>query len=148
MSGFPTLKFFPKENKEGEPYNGGRTLGDFVEYLNARCETDRLEDGNYGPSAGVVASLDDDVDQFMSADAEKKPDLLKKTQETIESLQGIDKSHGLYYTKVMEKVIEKGNEFVSIEFNRLARMISGGQLSAAKIDSFMKRQNVLARFND
>ena len=148
MSGFPTLKFFPKDNKEGEPYTAGRTLGDFVAYLNERCETDREDDGTYGANAGVVTSLDDEVDEFMSADSDKKPEMLEKTKEAIESLEGKEKSDSLYYTKVMEKVIEKGREFVSTEYDRLTRMMSGGQLSAAKIDSFTKRKNVLARFKD
>lgn len=44
MSGFPTLKFFPKSNKAGEDYNGGRDVGDFVTFINEKCGTSR--DGN------------------------------------------------------------------------------------------------------
>ncbi|KAE9611837.1 putative protein disulfide-isomerase [Lupinus albus] len=34
VSGFSTLKFFPKNNKAGEEYGGGRDLDDFVAFIN------------------------------------------------------------------------------------------------------------------
>lgn len=44
ISGFPTLKFFPKSNKAGEDYNGGREIDDFTTFINEKCGTNR--DGN------------------------------------------------------------------------------------------------------
>lgn len=44
VSGYPTLKFFPKGNKAGEDYDGGRDLEDFVSFINEKCGTSR--DGN------------------------------------------------------------------------------------------------------
>lgn len=41
MSGFPTLKFFPKGNKAGEEYGGGRDLDDFVAFINEKSGTSR-----------------------------------------------------------------------------------------------------------
>lgn len=41
LSGFPTLKFFPKNNKAGEEYEGGRDLEDFVNFINEKCGTNR-----------------------------------------------------------------------------------------------------------
>ena len=148
VSGFPTLKFFPKDNKAGEPYGGGRTLPEFVDYMNERCGVDRAEDGSLGSNAGVISSLDDEVDEFMAAAADAKSEVLKETQKAIEALEDEEKTDSAYYTKVMEKVVEKGDEFVTAEFDRLSRLISGGQLSSTKIDSFTKRKNVLARFKD
>ena len=68
MSGFPTIKFFPKTNKDGESvslsivnisraststliilfvlqYDGGRTTADFVKFLNEKAGTQRLPGG-------------------------------------------------------------------------------------------------------
>lgn len=45
MSGFPTLKFFPKGNKAGEDYDGGRDLYDFVTFINEKCGTNRDANG-------------------------------------------------------------------------------------------------------
>lgn len=41
VTGFPTLKFFPKSNKAGEDYDGGRDLDDFVTVINEKCGTSR-----------------------------------------------------------------------------------------------------------
>ena len=116
--------------------------------MNERCGVDRAEDGSLGSKAGVVSSLDDEVDEFMTVAEDAKAEVLKKAQEAMEALEDAEKTDSAYYTKVMEKVIEKGNEFVTTEFDRLSRLVAGGQLSPAKIDSFTKRKNVLSRFKD
>lgn len=41
VNGFPTLKFFPKSNKAGEDYDGGRDLDSFVKFINERCGANR-----------------------------------------------------------------------------------------------------------
>jgi protein disulfide-isomerase A6 len=45
VSGFPTLKFFPKGNKAGEEYEGGRDLDDFVVFINEKAGTSRDSKG-------------------------------------------------------------------------------------------------------
>jgi len=47
VSGFPTLKFFPKGSaaKTPEDYDGGRTAKDFTEFLNEKCGTHRSVTG-------------------------------------------------------------------------------------------------------
>jgi len=54
-------------------------------------------------------------------------------------------SFATYYVKVMKKVVDKGNDFVKTEIERLGRMLSG-DLSAKKSDEFTKRQNILKKF--
>jgi protein disulfide-isomerase A6 len=45
VTSFPTIKFFSKDNKEPEDYEGGRTEDDFVAYLNEKCGTHRAVGG-------------------------------------------------------------------------------------------------------
>jgi hypothetical protein len=41
VTGYPTLKFFPKSNKAGEDYDAGRDLDDFVNFINEKSGTSR-----------------------------------------------------------------------------------------------------------
>lgn len=45
VSGFPTIKFYSKTNKEGEAYNGGRDTESFIKYLNEKCGISRVAGG-------------------------------------------------------------------------------------------------------
>lgn len=45
IQSFPTLMWFPKGNKFGEDYDGGRTEADFVAFLNEKCGTNRAVGG-------------------------------------------------------------------------------------------------------
>jgi protein disulfide-isomerase A6 len=45
IAAFPTIKFFSKDNKEPEDYDGGRTEADIVAYLNEKCGTQRAVGG-------------------------------------------------------------------------------------------------------
>ena len=55
VSGFPTLKLFPKSNKAGEDYDGGQDLDDFVTFINEKCGTSRDTKGQL--TAKVSATL-------------------------------------------------------------------------------------------
>ncbi len=45
VTGFPTLKWFPKGNKDGEEYNAGRDVPSFVKFINEKAGTHRTADG-------------------------------------------------------------------------------------------------------
>ena len=45
VTGFPTIKFFSKDNKEPEDYEGARTEDGIVAYLNEKCGTQRAVGG-------------------------------------------------------------------------------------------------------
>jgi hypothetical protein len=45
VSGFPTIKFFPKGSTEPVAYEGGRGEEDFVNFLNEKCGTQRAVGG-------------------------------------------------------------------------------------------------------
>jgi len=45
VTGFPTIKFFSKDDKTPTSYEGGRTEADLVAFLNEKCGTQRAVGG-------------------------------------------------------------------------------------------------------
>ena len=58
ITGYPTLKFFSKENKESPlAYEGGRDEASFVAYLNEKCGTQRAVGGGLNEEVGPPISF-------------------------------------------------------------------------------------------
>ena len=45
MTGYPTIKWFPADNKAGVEYSDGRSLEDFVKFINKEVGTKRTAAG-------------------------------------------------------------------------------------------------------
>jgi protein disulfide-isomerase A6 len=56
VKGFPTIKFFSKDNKEPEAYEGGRTEEAFVSFLNEKCGTHRAVGGGLNDKVISIAN--------------------------------------------------------------------------------------------
>ncbi|XP_062500839.1 uncharacterized protein LOC134178068 [Corticium candelabrum] len=143
VSGFPTIKFFPKDNKDGEEYNGDREEKDFVEFLNKKCGTHRLISGALDSSAGLVEELNELAKKFM-AEENNRDSIMEQASAVADG--HASKQDATYYVKVMKKIQEKGTEFVTSEVSRIERLL-GGSVSANKADEFTKRKNVLNQFS-
>jgi protein disulfide-isomerase A6 len=141
VSGYPTLKFFPKDNKAGEAYQGGRTPEDFVTFINQRSGTQRTVGGGYTPEAGRIAELDDLADEFFSA-SDKAAVLTKAT--TV--AKGLDKKFdklAKFYLAIFKKVAKESTDVISAEIERTSKILSSGSLAPEKSAEFSKRQNIL-----
>lgn len=141
VSGYPTIKFFPKDNKEGIDYSEGRDINSFVTYLNEKCGVQREAGGKLSADAGTVAELDTLAERFMSEE-DKRKDIMAEAESAIEKGEKV----GSFYLTVMKKVTSAGVEFIAKETDRLNRMIEGGGVSAQKADEFTRRLNVLKKF--
>ena len=56
ISSFPTLKFFSKDNKEPEDYDGDRSEEAFVSFLNEKCGTKRAVGGGLNDEVSLSRS--------------------------------------------------------------------------------------------
>ncbi|KAE8727583.1 hypothetical protein F3Y22_tig00005459pilonHSYRG00311 [Hibiscus syriacus] len=90
VSGYPTLKFFPKSNKAGEDYNGGRDLDDF---------------------AGILSSLDALVKDFVAAGNDEKKAVFSKIEGEVEKLKGSTESYGKIFLKAAKSCLDKGADY-------------------------------------
>ncbi|KAK9280835.1 hypothetical protein L1049_003725 [Liquidambar formosana] len=145
VSGFPTLKFFPKNNKAGEDYDGGRDLDDFVIFINKQCGTSRDGKGQLTSEAGIVATLDSLVKEFLDAGNEEKKAVFSRIEEEVEKLEGSTARYGKIYLKVAKNCIEKGADYAKKEIDRLQRILDKS-ISTAKADEFTLKKNILSAF--
>lgn len=145
ISGFPTLKFFPKGNKAGEDYDGGRDVDDFVSFINEKCGTSRDGKGQLTSQAGIVASLDALVKEFVSASNEEKKAVVSRMEEEVEKLKDSSARYGKIYLKAAKSCLEKGSDYATKEMERLKRMLEKS-ISPAKADEFNLKKNILSTF--
>jgi protein disulfide-isomerase A6 len=144
VSGYPTLKWFPKSAKSSPvDYEGGRDLKSFVKYINEQSGVERLENGRPGPNAGRVADLDLLVKDY--ANAEDKAAVLAKAKEVAAGLSGADAKNAKIYLRALE-LLQTKPDYITTETSRLNRMLDSSSLSPAKIDEFATRINILGAF--
>lgn len=146
VTGFPTLKFFPKGNKAGEDYGGGRELGDFTKFINEKCGTNRDINGQLTSEAGRIASLDALAKEFLSAASDKQKEVLSSMEEEVAKLSGSGAKHGKVYVTIAKKIVEKCNNYTKKETERLHRMLEKS-ISPSKADEFTIKKNVLSTFS-
>ncbi|XP_061969109.1 probable protein disulfide-isomerase A6 [Populus nigra] len=145
VSGFPTLKFFPKGNKAGEEYEGGRDLDDFVAFINEKAGTSRDGKGQLTSKAGIVESLDALVKEFIAAGDDEKKAVFSRIEEEVEKLKGSTARHGKIYLKAAKACMVKGADYAKNEIERLQRMLEKS-ISPAKADEFTLKKNILSTF--
>lgn len=145
VSGYPTIKFFPKNAKEGEEYNEGREVDDFVKFINNRAQTKRTAAGTLSAEAGRIPALDAIVAGAASKDAAALDALRPQLEEAVKALPEAEAKSGKLYLKVLD-VLKDKSDFINTEKQRLAKMLTGSSVSASKIDEFTIRNNVLSAF--
>ncbi|KAH6762499.1 thioredoxin family protein [Perilla frutescens var. hirtella] len=145
VSGFPTLKFFPKNNKAGEDYDGGRDLEDFVTFINEKCGTSRDAKGKLTSQAGIVEELGNLVKEFLNAKDDEKKVVFKRLEEEAGKLKGSTARYGKIYVKAAKSCLDKGSDYAKNEVLRLERILSKS-ISPAKADEFSLKKNILSIF--
>lgn len=162
IQSFPTLKFFPRGDAEAvEDYSGGRSIKNFMNFLNTKCGLHRTSSGGLNDLAGRLPSFDALAGQFAETtekDKELRSSILDQAKKIMTAAKdaaagavslGANES-AAYYVKVMDKIIATP-DYVQKETTRLNKILekhtSGvSRLTASKVDDVYRRINVLAVF--
>ena len=142
VSGYPTIKFFPRDNKAGEDYNGGRTPEDFVAFLNERAGTQRQVGGGFGEGAGRIAAFSALVKRFVAADASEKQAILTEAL----GIEEASSAHGKHYVTAFKKMVEGKVDYAKAEIARLTKILTGSNVKPKDKANFFKRINILKEF--
>ncbi|KAE8352995.1 thioredoxin-like protein [Aspergillus coremiiformis] len=140
VTGYPTIKFFPKGSKESVPYSGARSEEAFLEFLNEKTGTHRVAGGGLDDKAGTILALDELVAKYTSS--QNFDELLGEVKTAAKGLQD---QYAQYYVKVAEK-LSLNKEYASKEFARLKKIIVKGGSAPQKVDDLTSRSNVLRQF--
>jgi len=144
VSGFPTIKFFPKDKKEGEAYSQGRDIPSFIKFLNERAGTHRTATGDLTPEAGRIEELDEIVAKLKDGNGDA---VVKEAQAYVDKLSKTDADYdeAQFYLKAINKQLND-KEFAHKESERLQRLIDNPSTSSHKVDEFTVRKNILSAF--
>jgi protein disulfide-isomerase A6 len=143
VTGYPTIKFFPKGSKEPEAYSGGRSEEALVDFVNSKAGTYRIPGGSLNSQAGTIEVIDTVLSKYITANGLK--DVEKATAEIKKAATDLKDTSVEYYLRALSKIT--GNpEYAMKEQTRLAGILKKGGLTPEKIDDLQKRSNILARF--
>lgn len=142
ISGYPTIKFFPKGSKEPETYSGGRSEDQLVDFINEKAGTYRVAGGGLSAAAGTIEVFDNILARYVVG---ATPDWEKATADVQKAASDATGAMKDYYLKALAKIT--GNpEYAMKEQTRLAGILKKGGLAPEKIDDLQRRSNVLAKF--
>jgi len=144
VSGYPTLKFFPKTNKKGEEYNGERTLQSLVDFINQKSNKDRSVDGSLSADAGRLPAFDDLIDRIKGTS--DKAAVVAQAKQLATTLTGLDERLSKIYIRVFEKLAAGDDKYAGEEADRIRRMLESGSVKSLKADEFQMRLNILNAF--
>eukprot|EP00271_Cylindrocystis_brebissonii_P022992 TRINITY_DN916_c0_g1_i1.p1 TRINITY_DN916_c0_g1~~TRINITY_DN916_c0_g1_i1.p1 ORF type:complete len:384 (+),score=84.69 TRINITY_DN916_c0_g1_i1:189-1340(+) len=142
VSGFPTIKYFAGDDTDGEAYEGGRSLSDFVDFINSKAGTSRHISGGLNNKAGKIKELDTLAEAFLAASASERPDIAKQIDEAMKTQTS---KSAAQYAKIAANLLAKGEDYAEKEKARVERMLAG-KVSPAKVDEFTIKVNVLNSF--
>ena len=140
ITGFPTIKFFPKGSTEAVAYSGARSEEAFVKFINEKAGTHRAVGGGLDNLAGTIAVLDEIVTENVAAQK-----LDKLVTEVKKAAKGLPDKYAEYYVKAAEK-LSKNEGYAVKELTRLRKILAKGGSAPEKLDDILSRSNILQRF--
>jgi len=138
VQSYPTIKWFKKGSTEPAPYDGPRTIGDLVDFINTNSGTHRTPAGGLDVTGGTIEALDTIVHKFKGVYS-TGADEFKKASE------GLQDKYAFYYAKTFDKA-SKNEGWVEKEFKRLQGLIGKGNLAPQKLDELTSKSNILRKF--
>lgn len=143
VTGFPTIKFFPKGSKEAQDYSAGREVSDFVTFLNDKAGTKRVATGGLTADAGRIAKLDALAKELVS---KAKSSVEAEIKAAAGSLSAAEKKAADFYAVVARKFEKEGAAFVASQKDRISKLLKSDSVAPAKRDEFQIKHNILSAF--
>lgn len=148
VTNMPQLLFFPKGSSESITY----PVNAYINGVNTRRFVTKHTGVIYS-TPGSIWDFDEKALGIVKASSkEEKVAILVSSKKTLEDKKEGGLSEDTLtvaeeYIRVMEKIIERGNEYVQEELERLTTLLKGKKISDKKKANFTDRRNVLHHFD-
>jgi protein disulfide-isomerase A6 len=147
VQGYPTIKFFPRgADKQPQDYEMGRDEQSFLDFMNEQAGTHRVAGGGLKATAGIIAELDEFVHRFLMAHEDDRHPIVDETAAKVTELGDSVVASGEFYLKAMNRVMNKGTNWLAKESGRLGNMLKSAAVSSVRKTELMLRKNVLDAF--
>lgn len=140
ITGYPTIKYFPKGSSEPEAYGGARTEQAFIEFLNSKTGSHRAVGGGLDEFAGTIPEINAIIAKYTSSH-----ELEKLIAEVNKAVKDVSDKYAQYYAKVAEK-LGQSQDYASKELARLEKILLKGSSAREKVDDIISRSNILRQF--
>ncbi|XP_041972590.1 endoplasmic reticulum resident protein 29 [Aricia agestis] len=137
---FPVVKLFLKD--QTKPIAFDETKGFTSDELRRFV---REKSGIFLSLPGCVKELDLQAIKFIKSNSEDRKLVLKETEDIVKKLNNKEATSGKIYKMIMEKIIEKGNDFIKTENERVQKLLNT-KISDAKKKELENRINILQSF--
>ncbi|CAB3222131.1 unnamed protein product [Arctia plantaginis] len=137
---FPVVKLFIKGKSEPISFDDSKGFNSDELRLFIRENT-----GIYLSLPGCVKELDSLAIEFMKEKKDDRNKVLKKLEKLQNELPAKDSVSGKIYKTIMQKVLEKGDDFVRSEYERVKKILNS-KVSDEKKKELHKRINILMSF--
>lgn len=139
ITGYPTIKFFPKGSSTPVDYSGARDESSFVSYVNEKAGTHRAVGGGLDALGGTIEVLDAIVSKFSGSN------LALISEDVKAAASSLQDKYAEYYMKVLTKLGEN-EDYLKKELARLESLLKKGGLARSKEDDLTSRLNILKKF--
>jgi endoplasmic reticulum protein 29 len=138
---YPAYKLFLKGNLDNPVnYSGDSSADDLTRFV-------RQEGGLWIGMPGCLQELDKLAAEFMSGDGNARKQSLDSARTFVEGLEDEkSKNNGNVYVKIMEKILDKGDDYVATETKRVGGLAEG-KVTNDKKEMFKTRINILSSFH-
>ncbi|XP_026488084.2 endoplasmic reticulum resident protein 29 [Vanessa tameamea] len=137
---FPLVKLFLKGKSEPITFDDSRgfTSDQLRRFIRDKSEI-------YLSLPGCIKDLDLLAIKFKNSDQDSRKNVLKEAENVLEKLGSKATPTGKIYKTIMEKILEKGDEFIKTEIARVKKILDD-KISDKKRNELSGRLNILQSF--
>ncbi|KAK2949599.1 putative Protein disulfide-isomerase [Blattamonas nauphoetae] len=124
-----------------ETYGGDRTSISFIRWLNQRIFSYRSVDGLIDEEAGIIDSLKEPMRKFYETFSETPIESYKSVKMSLHRIK-IPSLHE-YYIRVIEDVLERGQDWLEYEYDRLHSILETNNVNLERLEALTVRHNLM-----